>query len=165
MKIISKISLLTNATELRYHENMKIEELIQRIRTAGLRMTEPRRRLLSVFLDSQMPLSAKNLLGRLADFGIEVNKTTVYREIESLIKIGVLKSIQLGERSTYYELASTEHHHHLVCLGCNRVEDVDMNESSIAKQEQKIASERRFQISYHALEFFGLCQQCQDISC
>ncbi len=142
---------------------MKNHELFEQIKRAGLRLTGPRRAMLEILSDSQKPLSAKDLLLALAQTGRVVNKTTVYREIESLEKIGALRSIQLGERSTYYELETSAHHHHLVCLNCDRVEDVDINERGIVKQEAKIVAERQFQVSYHALEFFGLCRQCQQV--
>ena len=144
---------------------MKDQELFEKIKGAGLRLTGPRRALLAILSESQKPLSAKGLLAALAQAAVVVNKTTVYREIESLEKIGVLRSIQLGERSTYYELATRDHHHHLVCLECAEVEDVDVNEESIVKQERKIVAEHRFQVTHHALEFFGLCVRCQKAAC
>ncbi len=144
---------------------MKDQELFEKIKEAGLRLTGPRRALLAILSESQKPLSAKDLLLALAKSGRKVNKTTVYREIDSLEKIGVLRNIQLGERSTYYELETPAHHHHLVCLSCDRVEDVDINEQGIVKQEARIVAERQFQVSYHALEFFGLCRQCQRVGC
>ena len=135
------------------------------MRETGLRITSTRKAFLEILFQGQKPLSAKEILTEFRRVNKAVNKTTVYREIESFEKIGIVRSVQLGERSTYYELALSHHHHHLVCLECNQVEDVDINEYSLLKQEQRIITERQFQIMHHALEFFGLCRQCQGSQC
>ncbi len=144
---------------------MNQEIMYRRIREAGLRMTSTRKVFLEILFRGQKPLSAKEILNELWRAKREVNKTTVYREIESFEKIGIVRRIQLGERSTYYELALLDHHHHLVCLECDQIEDIDIDEHGLLKQEQKIITERHFRVIRHALEFFGLCRRCQAGTC
>lgn len=90
-----------------------------------------------------------------------VNKTTVYRELERMRSLRIIESRQLHDRRQYYELASRGHHHHLVCLRCERVEDVDVNERELLLEEQKVSREKNFAIVRHSLEFFGVCTECQ----
>lgn len=130
----------------------------------GLRLTRTRRSLVMVFLERAAPLAAAHILRDLAKQSVKVNKTTVYRELERLEGLGLLRSVQLGDRKKYYELAGAEHHHHLVCLACERVQDVDINEQDLVRQEKQCEEEKRFKIVRHALEFFGVCQECQPLT-
>ncbi|NCT54399.1 hypothetical protein GW758_00365 [Candidatus Falkowbacteria bacterium] len=52
------------------------------------------------------------------------------------------------------------HHHHLVCLECNSIIKVEM-ENHLEKQEQKLAKKNKFNIVNHSLDFYGYCQKCQ----
>ena len=61
-----------------------------------------------------------------------VNKTTICRELDFLMGKGLIKEIEFGEGKKRYEIDSgSDHHHHLICLNCKKVEDVDLKYSSI----------------------------------
>lgn len=152
---------LTNATKLRYHRNMKkIEEIFTVLKTKHLRLTKTRKVLLELFFRYETPLSAQIILREFGKVYRVVNKTTIYRELERLERVGLIGTVQLGDRTTYYELTIREHHHHLVCLHCEKVEDVDIDEKIFLAEEKKVSREKNFVISRHALEFFGLCKMC-----
>jgi Fur family ferric uptake transcriptional regulator len=89
-----------------------------------------------------------------------VNKTTIYRELERLQSIDLIRTVQLGDRAQYYELTARGHHHHMVCLRCEHVEDVDMDEKTLLAEEKKVSREKGFTVLRHSLEFFGLCKMC-----
>jgi Fur family ferric uptake transcriptional regulator len=144
-------------------ENEK--ELMESIKTSGLRMTKVRRVLASVFSRSHTPLSASRILWELQQSGLNVNKTTVYREIDRLESLGMLTRTKLQDRKEYYELASLDHHHHLVCLSCERIEDIDVDEGSLMRGVEEWSKKKEFSILKHSLEFFGLCRECQKVSC
>lgn len=137
------------------------EEIFRALQASGLRLTKTRRSLILLFKARHIPLSVPEILATLRVEKVVVNKTTVYRELARLEKFGIIEKVQLGERKQYYELASRTHHHHLVCLRCDQVEDVDMNEQVLLQQEQKASREKQFTILRHSLEFFGLCGQCR----
>lgn len=153
--------LLTNATQLRYDKVMKYtEEILTLLKAHHLRSTQTRKGLIGLFFQNETPFSAQDIMRELYKGTKTVNKTTIYRELERLQEKGVIGTVQLGDRKRYYELASREHHHHLVCLHCNRVEDVGMNESALLAQEQRMKREKEFAVLRHSLEFFGLCKMC-----
>lgn len=127
----------------------------------GLRLTKTRVALADIFSESKEPLSVPFLQSALERYGQVVNKTTVYREIERLEQFGIVRNVELGDRSRHYELAFAEHHHHLVCIECEGIEDVDLDEKDLSKEEKKFFQERNFKVLRHSLEFFGLCQRCQ----
>lgn len=152
--------VLTNATQLRYSEAMEKEALLQIIRSHQLRLTKTRQGLLDLFLVMHTPLSVSHILSELASRGLLVNKTTVYRELEQLEKVGIVRGLSLGDRKQYFELASRDHHHHFVCIECDEVEDVLFDEFDLSKQETLLAQKKGFSVFNHSLEFFGLCKSC-----
>lgn len=91
--------------------------------------------------------------------GLAPNKTTVYRELDYLRSHNVIQEIDLGELKKRYELAG-HHHHHLVCTGCESVEEVHLDDH-LKEHESRILQEKKFKVTRHMLEFFGICGACQ----
>jgi len=52
-----------------------------------------------------------------------------------------------------------DHHHHLICLECDKVEDVELA-NDLNEIEKRILQKNGFKIINHTLEFYGLCKQC-----
>lgn len=144
---------------------MEKEQLFAILQNHQLRLTKTRQALVSLFLDFYTPLSVPRILDELACRGLSVNKTTVYRELEQLEKVGIVKSLSLQDRKQYFELATRDHHHHFVCVECDEVEDVHFDEGDLAKQEALLAEKNEFAVLSHSLEFFGLCRHCQTVRC
>ena len=138
-----------------------LEEIFLVWKSHGLRLTKTRKAFASLFSRSKIPLSVSDILREFRLMRIAVNKTTVYRELERMQSLGIVESMRLRDRRQYYELASREHHHHLVCVRCERVEDVDVDEKELLAEEQKVSREKDFAIIRHSLEFFGVCMGCQ----
>lgn len=125
-----------------------------------MRSTLVHNTILEIFSKNKKPLTPLEILECLEGKGIKANKTTVYRQIESLLSAKLLKEINFSDRSKRYELPDKHgHHHHLVCIKCGRVEDVSFDED-IKKQEKMVWKKNRFKVLEHSLEFFGVCKNC-----
>jgi Fur family ferric uptake transcriptional regulator len=72
---------------------------------------------------------------------------------------GLTKQIQLQEGKFRYELATAAEHHHLVCTKCGDIQDI--SDCNIDGLEKDIEKKKKFKVTSHALEFFGLCSNCQ----
>ncbi len=83
---------------------------------------------------------------------------TAYRTLSTFVEAGFVRQVELSAGKAFYEIAG-EHHHHVVCTTCNRIEDVDVclpdALSSTARKSSGFASIRE-----HTLEFFGTCKRC-----
>jgi len=85
----------------------------------------------------------------------------MYRALEALIEVGIVRQIDMQHAHAHYELVAGEkHHHHLICKHCSKVEDVESCdiadiECTVLKKSKSFAS-----IQNHSLEFFGLCKKC-----
>ena len=85
--------------------------------------------------------------------------TTVYRSLESLVGIGLVQAVELGDCERRYEVVDPgEHHHHLVCESCKQ--SVHLDECIIEQFEETIRNQYGFVVKGHILEIFGVCNQC-----
>ncbi len=87
--------------------------------------------------------------------------TTVYRELEFLRQQGILVPVSFADGVQRYESAELEHHHHLICIQCNAIEDVHIEHGELDKAEKVIAKTTGFEVFQHSLEFYGHCRKCQ----
>ncbi len=125
------------------------------------RNTALRNTILEIFSRSEKPLSIVELTELLAKNDFFPNKTTLYRQMETLCATKKLQQVSLAASSSmHYELAS-QHHHHFVCTDCNQtlcVEDSDL-EKQIASLEQKL-SLNGLKVQAHHFSIAGLCENC-----
>lgn len=112
-----------------------------------------RENILKVIKHAKKPLEVPFIVEKLG-----VNKTTVYRQIEKMLKEGSLIEVEFGDGKKRYELSSLGHHHHLICLKCGKVEEVEINEGKMLESLKKLKSNIR--VERHSLEFFGKCIKC-----
>jgi Fe2+ or Zn2+ uptake regulation protein len=87
---------------------------------------------------------------------IPANKTTIYRELASFVKDGLINEIEFGDGKKRYEIV-TDHHHHLICKYCGNVEDIEINEKILFNSLE----ETNFKVENHSIEFFGKCINCK----
>lgn len=132
-----------------------IQDILDNLKEKGFRITKARKGIVEILWISEAPISAEEIMENL-----KVNKTTVYRELDFLKSQNLLEEVRLGGSKKFFEGSFKDHHHHLYCLNCKKIEDVEM-ESDLDVMEEKIAATKNFQIQKHNLEFFGLCATCK----
>ncbi len=137
------------------------ELIIDGLKASGQRMTLARREIIRAFTQSSSPLSAVAILDILKKKEISLNKTTVYRELAFLATQKIVRVIQFDERNRRYELSPREHRHHLICTNCKRIDDVVLNHD-LDEVEARVQTQKRFKVERHALEFYGVCEMCQE---
>jgi Fur family transcriptional regulator, ferric uptake regulator len=134
------------------------ERIYTLLKEAGYRLTRPRRSVAQVLLSTPTPLSIEEIHSYLGSRAI--NRVSIYRTIQLLCDLGVVRRLQFHEDFARYELADTfgSHHHHFVCNLCGRVEDIDT--CPLAATEQAISRRTHSRITSHSLEFYGVCGAC-----
>lgn len=143
------------------HNLPDLADLCRQLQADGCRLTAVRRSVLDILLSHPYPFSAAEIITALARRKLAVNKTTIYRELAFLKTRGLILELQFADAIKRYEIASDRHHHHVICVNCHKVADVDMH-SDLAAQEKAIAREQKFRVLSHSLEFYGLCPNCRD---
>ena len=135
----------------------------------GLRLTGPRRAVLDVLAESREPLTVADLHERLG--GRRAHIVSVYRTVHLLVRLRLVRPTDAvrpadaTRGSRRYELGEefTGHHHHLICQGCGRIEDLDgcwLADAVLTRLTRYVRRMRRFDVSEHEVRLFGLCQRC-----
>jgi Fur family ferric uptake transcriptional regulator len=127
----------------------------------GQRYTQNRRALVDALLRARGPLSIGDLLiGRRT-----VPQSSAYRSLAVLEQAGVIRRVITDDDFARFELNEglTEHHHHLVCSNCGRIEDVAIPanvERSIGRTFDRVAKGAGFVSVDHRLDLIGRCRSC-----
>lgn len=132
-------------------------DLIQRLRTAGYKITPPRLAVLEVIQREGEHLNPQEILVQAQALHPQTGRATVYRTLELLTQLGIVRPIYVGDNGPTYIRADSAHHH-LVCSHCGRIVEFDV----CAADSMGCELEARFgfHITSHLLEFYGICPQC-----
>lgn len=127
-----------------------------------VRYTKGRKAVVDALARAAGPMSAAELTEVV---GAAVPLSSLYRTLAVLEDADVVAHHLGAKGLTRYELAEwlTGHHHHLVCIECGQVSDVEIppsQERSVRDLVAQIASRAAFQPSDHALEIEGRCARC-----
>lgn len=126
------------------------------LKSLGLKATLPRLKVLEIFqLGRHRHMSAEDVYRELLADSQDVGLATVYRVLTQFEQAGILKRSNFESGRALFELNQGEHHDHLVCLQCGRVEE--FIDTDIEKRQMEIARARGFQLQDHALALYGHC--------
>jgi len=134
----------------------------QRLFESAVRLTRGRRAVIETLSSANGPMSAAELREEL---GSAVPLSSIYRTLAVLTETGVVAHHLGAKGLTRFELAEwlAGHHHHLVCVECGAVADIDIpaaKEESVRSLVSEIAELASFQATDHALEIEGRCARC-----
>lgn len=136
-------------------------EIYQKIKVAQLKMTKQRQQIIDVLIEHQDRLLSVEAILKKLNHNSKLNITTIYRNLEALMAIGLLHCTVLEDQMTYYKLnCGGHHHHHLICKKCGAISAVAY--CPIEHISQLIADDA-FKITDHKLEVYGICKKCQKI--
>ena len=138
-----------------------LDELITRVRGAGLRATPQRRAILQVLLETGRHLTAQEVYERLHPSFPELSLDTVYRTLRTLAQLGIVCQSHLQTRhANRFSLAVADHHHHhLICITCGR--SVEFSECALPVSLTEVARRHDFAPLGHAFEIYGYCGPCR----
>ena len=128
------------------------------LKSMGLKSTLPRLKVLEIFqLGRRRHMSAEDVYRELLAEDHDVGLATVYRVLTQFEQAGLLKRSHFESGKSVYELDEGQHHDHLVCLQCGRVEE--FFDPEIERRQQQIAQERGFALQDHALALYVICER------
>jgi len=137
-------------------------------RDNACRWTAPRESILDLLSRARGHLSAKEIYAALTSTFPGLGLTTVYRTLELLNRLGMVRKVTAGDGQGRYELkgpSPEDHHHHLICTRCGRIvnyRDFLQEELELVKKtEEALAKKYNFAIQDHNIEFLGLCEKCR----
>lgn len=138
---------------------LRLQLLARRCKEEGLPVTTQRRAVLEAVLECDDHPSADAVHARVQKRLPEVSRTTVYRSLETLVRLGVItKACHPGSVVRFDP--RTETHHHLVCLQCDRV--MDLQDRALDALPIPDTSAVGFEVSDFRVQLRGICQRCRE---
>lgn len=137
---------------------MTVDGLVAELRTAGVRITAPRRMVLAALVEAGSHVTAEELHRRVQREHPEVSASSIYRTMELLAEHGVVAHVHLGHGPAQYHLADEEHAH-LVCNACGAI--VELDRSVSAPFAARVADELGFDLDLGHFALTGWCARCR----
>lgn len=129
---------------------------IDDLKSTGLKATGPRLKILEVFQRGvQRHMTAEDVFRQLLQEGADIGLATVYRVLMQFEQAGLLHRNHFESGKAVYELNEGQHHDHMVCLDCGRVEE--FFDPEIEARQQAVALAKGFEIADHALSLYAHC--------
>ena len=129
---------------------------IEELKSTGLKATLPRLKILEIFQKGkQRHMTAEDVFRVLLEERSDIGLATVYRVLTQFEQAGLLNRSNFESGKAVYEINEGQHHDHLVCLDCGRVEE--FFDAEIEQRQQRIATEKGFQIADHSLAIYAHC--------
>jgi Fur family transcriptional regulator, ferric uptake regulator len=116
---------------------------------------------LAELAEERADFTVEALLNDLRRLSPHIGRATVYRAVEMLVNLGLLNRIDFADGSHTYRACGNDHHHHLTCVQCHRVVDIDV--CIPREQFDQISEQTDFLIEGHSLTLYGLCIECQKL--
>ena len=129
---------------------------IDELKSTGLKATLPRLKILEIFQKgTQRHMTAEDVFRVLFEGRSDVGLATVYRVLAQFEQADILSRSHFEGGKAVYELNEGQHHDHLVCLDCGRVEE--FYDAEIEKRQNDVAQQKGFTIADHALSLYAHC--------
>ena len=123
-----------------------------------IRKSKQREAILRVLKGTSSHVTADWVYEQVRKEILNISLGTVYRNLKLLKQKGKVLELDLANHQSRFE-ANARNHYHFRCEQCGRIFDVD--EPVDEEINERVARKTDFKVSYHRLEFRGLCKDCQ----
>lgn len=128
---------------------------------AGHRSSGPRGEVITAIADLGCSVNAKEIAQLLQERDSTVGLASIYRALELLDRLGLVKRFDLGEGTARYEpaLPGGDHHHHIVCDSCGTVEPFE--DEALERAIHTLSDRVDFTVAAHDVTLHGECPTCR----
>ena len=140
------------------------EHALERLNDAGYRRGGARQVVIELLDEQPCALSALDIEDELRSRdGRRVGRASIYRVLDELVTLDLLSRVDVGDGVARYEPQRPddehEHHHHLVCDGCGRLEP--FQDDALERAIRGLADRVAFDVSDHDVTLHGSCESCR----
>ena len=130
------------------------------LRQAGLKVTQPRLKILQLFANSKKRhLSIDDVCRILKKTNKEIGVATIYRVLAQFESSGILRRSNLNPYQSFYELDADDNHVHMLCIKCGSVEE--FYDADVEKNHQFIISNNGAKLIKSSIVIYVICKNCQ----
>lgn len=139
-------------------ESITVEDMLRKMSSGGLRVTEQRKSLAQMFVEAEGYLTPKDVYEWMRQKYPGVSFDTVYRNLRILSEMGVLEQFYFMEGGLKFKAnCQHHHHHHLICTQCEKTFSIHY-----CPMGQLEGGPEGFTISGHRFEIYGTCKECRE---
>lgn len=129
---------------------------VEELKSSGLKATLPRIKILEIFQRSvRRHMTAEDVYKALLTEDADIGLATVYRVLMQFEQAGLLTRSNFESGKAVFELNEGQHHDHLVCLDCGRVEE--FYDAEIEQRQRAVTAGRGFELQEHSLSLYARC--------
>lgn len=122
-------------------------------------MTEPRRVVAELVASRDGHFTAADLIEDAERRRLGIGRATIFRSLDLMTELELLERIDLPSGEHAYVACEPQHHHHVVCEVCGRVDEVDV--AGLDAAVLTVEGETGWSVSQHRLELYGRCPRCR----
>jgi Fur family transcriptional regulator, ferric uptake regulator len=140
------------------------EHTLGALKGAGFRSGGARVAVVELLGRQACCLTAQEIFEGTRRAGRAVGMASVYRVLELLTELGLVQRIDVGNQAACYEpaLPGGEHHHHVVCDDCGKVEA--WRDESLERAVDRVARRLGYRVANHEVVLRGVCDDCRLVS-
>jgi Fur family ferric uptake transcriptional regulator len=157
------ITVLNKVVENGYHHVMSswTDEAHSRLQGGGQRMGAARAAVIDYLAEQDCCRGAQEIHEALAARGSTVGLASVYRAVDGLVERGLLLRVDFGDGIARFEPVRSghEHHHHLVCAECGKVEA--FHDAPLERAIEAIERQTGYNVVSHDVVLRGSCADCK----
>jgi Fur family transcriptional regulator, ferric uptake regulator len=137
-----------------------VNTMLLRLQEAGHRMTSARRAVVEAVAGRERHFTGADVLAEVEDR--TVGRASVFRTLDLLVDLGLIGRVHPPSGGSSYVLCPQDHHHHVICSKCGLV--LDLPGCPIGGELEQQARSAGFRLQGHRLEYYGVCERCQEDS-
>ena len=138
-----------------------LQNFKQLLRSNNLKQTKQRELILETIYNNNGHFTPEDIYNLIKESSpdIKLGIATIYRTLTLLEEAGIVSSISFGAQGKKYEFGLKEHHDHLVCTQCGKIEE--FMDDFIEKRQELIAKQHNLKMTGHIMKIVGICETCQ----
>ncbi len=135
------------------------DEIVNWLEDQGERLTIQRRVVIEALTACGDHMTIQDIHAYLNQTqGMALSETTIYRILEWLKRLRIVAQTDMGAAGIVYALIDNPLHHHLICLRCGRVIDID--DAYFASMRRQLKADLGFITRIDHMAIYGECEQC-----
>ena len=138
----------------------RYEQIVAKLEAAGHRITPQRLCIVEALLASDRHPSAEEIFAQVRLISPTTSLATIYKTLDTLKSLGEVLEVESWDNRTHFDGLRPSPHPHIVCTGCGRIDDIDLQGVSALQSEAERVS--GFKVDEQRLEFYGRCLKCQE---
>lgn len=127
-------------------------------RSRPQRFTEQQREMIRYIFSQHEHFDADQLIDQMKREGLQVSRATAYRTLKKLVDAGLLRRLNVDQRTYYEHDYGYPQHDHLHCEKCEKI--IEFRDARLEAILKQVCLQHNFQVKGHSLILRGLCSEC-----